>query len=831
MSKSVSMDILFRGKTLPEHKKKKRSMPEKSESTENLPLSLPKLEPEVDIDFDTQGRDASVLASRAISQITSNGLALTETEIDRDSDSDESDYLNNNKDDTETARRRLGEIGEFEMLHNWKLHESFKEDKEKFTVKSRKIAIVLPDENPMVTVNSRIQEIQSMVKPKAELGNFIEKLPPAQREKIKKIAEMDVNDIRREKRKNWKTSDVFNHALRITILVNKACIPRRKYHTEDKPDTAINLKRIKEKENAETVDVPLRSSLAFDMELALTTEPLFRTEKDLKNVIWVLRATKAFNQLFPIEKERELARVVAYERYDPNRIIAYQGRRPDRFYYVLTGKVQKVREYTLYSGKVSRLEGYIHKGTTSDVEELEEQCLREHHLVSKGQVEVLILHRTDFMRLQEKTLGPPIDYLRTLDLFFEFPVEIFLTNTDQIQLKYYGQDVVISDDTNRTPWIHVIKSGRVRVVRLQNVIDVHNERKFAAQKLEDLGYGRSFSHADAMLGSLFAQRKAKALRSDSVSFPEMPECLHSPLGHTIGVNMMKSKSAFSEGLGMLSNMSLTKRRKSERSEHSSVTQHKDPGKSKDLDMVSEETREIKDGKPEHSADIPYRAKHIYKKAKLIKNPIIVEPGADDPQSGRGSRADLLPEHYVIEEETDLDMRRMSIRSARSNSGVVFPPIVKSNSATPRTDVTFNGLDFKPHGTFLTREKTIAESQPRSRGRKKKKEQQQKFRVARLQLDVLTAGDIFGLEHLDPPIASEPRGVSLISDGAEVIRISKRFFLQHAQNNTMLRVETMQRDYMSMDEARTILYNKETWNQYKDVLLARMVDSIGGRHND
>ena len=30
----------------------------------------------------------------------------------------------------------------------------------------------------------------------------------------------------------------------------------------------------------------------------------------------------------------------------------------------------------------------------------------------------------------------------------------------------------------------------------------------------------------------------------------------------------------------------------------------------------------------------------------------------------------------------------------------------------------------------------------------------------------------------------------ISDGAEIIKISKRFFLSHAQNNTMLKVETM-----------------------------------------
>lgn len=50
----------------------------------------------------------------------------------------------------------------------------------------------------------------------------------------------------------------------------------------------------------------------------------------------------------------------------------------------------------------------------------------------------------------------------------------------------------------------------------------------------------------------------------------------------------------------------------------------------------------------------------------------------------------------------------------------------------------------------------------------------------------------GLEHLHPTLASEPKGVSLVSDGAEVIRISKRFFLLHAKNNTMLRVETMVR---------------------------------------
>ena len=65
----------------------------------------------------------------------------------------------------------------------------------------------------------------------------------------------------------------------------------------------------------------------------------------------------------------------------------------------------------------------------------------------------------------------------------------------------------------------------------------------------------------------------------------------------------------------------------------------------------------------------------------------------------------------------------------------------ANSNSPRTETVMgNGMDFKPHGTFLTREKTMADTFPRSKSKKKKKEP--KFRMAKLQLDVLTAGDIF-----------------------------------------------------------------------------------------
>lgn len=262
------------------------------------------LEPEVDLDLDADARDVSA-TTRLASQLDSNprGTAEPDVRTEHESDSDESDYLNNYDDDTETAHKKLDQIGKFEMEHNWLLHEGFEREKEGFVNKSRKINIPIPDENPVTTVNSRIDEINSMVKPKADIGILIQNMNPEQKEKIKKIAETDIDDIKKRFRKSWKNEDKLRHALLMVKIMNRAHLPRRKYFKEEKPVAGMALRRLKAQDQAEQTDVPLRSSLAFDMELALTTHPAYRTEEDLAKVIWVLRATKASIIYFPWKKK------------------------------------------------------------------------------------------------------------------------------------------------------------------------------------------------------------------------------------------------------------------------------------------------------------------------------------------------------------------------------------------------------------------------------------------------------------------------------------------------------------------------------------------------
>ncbi|XP_069131294.1 uncharacterized protein [Argopecten irradians] len=825
--KSSSMDALHRLKTTFPSQRQRRERHRKGvvkqEDGNRLPLILPKLEPAIDIDLDVTERDASAKVNEvSVSDKSDDGHMSCDEEVANDADSEGSDDYFNFDDDTATARSKLEKIGEFEMEHNWLLQEDLQRKRDEFNTQSKKLRVSLPEEDPVEMMENRMDEVRAMMRPKAELGHFLEKIDPEQRAKILKIAQMDVGVIKKQRfKRGMKAIEKFKHAVELVLILTRACISRRKYYKEVKPDTAIAVKRLKQKGDRENKDTS-RSSLAFDMQLAFSTEPNYRSKSDIKKIIWVLRATKAFKQLFPVEVEEDVARCVAYERYDSNRIMALQERDPERFYYIMSGKVQKVQEYRLSSGLVTRSEGYIEKGTTTDAEELEMAWQREHHLVSRGQVEVLIIHKDDFLRLRNRTLGPPIDFLRKLDLFLEFPCEVFKTSPDSIHLKYYGQDVTIVEDTNRTPWIHIVKSGRVRVVRIQSVIDVETDRKFMSQSMEELGCGRSFSHAQAMIGRLMSQRKMKALSGSNLSLPEIntPEVAN-PFISSMGFNRSSSNSqsrknsTFADGMGILSNVrghKITKRRKPS---VSTVPLHS-PMEQDELKLDSKES-ETQGGQLSNSK----------RKARYVKPPIVVEQGVDNPSSGRGSRADIIPETELPE---ILITNGNESYVKKSDKRTSFPPIMNSTER-PHT----NG-ELHPHGTYLTREMT--EFDP-VYARKATKEI--KLRPAYLQLDVLNPGDIFGLdaisqkfhsqlrrpgeqglEHLQPPTASEAKGVILVSDGAEVIEISKRFFLEHAQNNTMLRVETMQREYMNNDEAKEILYTKETWDQYKNVLMRRLV---------
>jgi hypothetical protein len=55
---------------------------------------------------------------------------------------------------------------------------------ENFDKEGKKLQISIPDNKSKAPITDRIQEVKSMLKPRAELGDFINNMDPAQKERI-----------------------------------------------------------------------------------------------------------------------------------------------------------------------------------------------------------------------------------------------------------------------------------------------------------------------------------------------------------------------------------------------------------------------------------------------------------------------------------------------------------------------------------------------------------------------------------------------------------------------------------------------------------------------
>ncbi|XP_070197790.1 uncharacterized protein [Littorina saxatilis] len=88
-----------------------------------------------------------------------------------------------------------------------------------------------------------------------------------------------------------------------------------------------------------------------------------------------------------------------------------------------------------------------------------------------------------------------------------------------------------------------------------------------------------------------------------------------------------------------------------------------------------------------------------------------------------------------------------------------------------------------------------------------------------QIAELSTGDVFGLETLVKRQASR---VSVVSQGAELIFISKKLFLQHANIRVLRIVNDMSITYPSAVEIHSTLKYRREWNRYKDALLRHVV---------
>ncbi|XP_071481272.1 uncharacterized protein [Diadema antillarum] len=102
----------------------------------------------------------------------------------------------------------------------------------------------------------------------------------------------------------------------------------------------------------------------------------------------------------------------------------------------------------------------------------------------------------------------------------------------------------------------------------------------------------------------------------------------------------------------------------------------------------------------------------------------------------------------------------------------------------------------------------------------------KVKTTFAQLAILKTGMAFGIESLLPGTQPEAK-LSLISDGADIILVSKRLFASDVTSTTLKMASKMAVDYPSVDFTRGVMEEARTWASYKN----NIVKEIYGKKLD
>ena len=143
-------------------------------------LALPKIDPDVAIEGERDSRESSATIGVSFELGRNNGAGGSDT--DSDSGGEEEVYLSD--DDPEVSRKNLEKAGEYIVDHDWILQENLAKEARRMSSVRNQTRIIVPDDDPMEAIQSRLDEVTMMVKPKAEWGNFIDTIEPEQRAKI-----------------------------------------------------------------------------------------------------------------------------------------------------------------------------------------------------------------------------------------------------------------------------------------------------------------------------------------------------------------------------------------------------------------------------------------------------------------------------------------------------------------------------------------------------------------------------------------------------------------------------------------------------------------------
>ncbi|KAL4227118.1 hypothetical protein ACF0H5_015091 [Mactra antiquata] len=193
-----------------------------------------------------------------------------------------------------------------------------------------------------------------------------------------------------------------------------------------------------------------------------------RNDNEIYSAQIALRNIRSFAEL-PARMQKMIAKVGQYESYDSKRVISREGHPAAAFYFILSGAAVAMKMDP--ERPIASAVGEYVKGDNFEETPLVTDCVREVTVLTKERCEFLSISASDykeiFMQGGVKNLNDPDQelFLKSLHFLNGWPIKILENHPKECRFHYFKRGLVLTDESQKSPWLIIVKSGSVSVMK------------------------------------------------------------------------------------------------------------------------------------------------------------------------------------------------------------------------------------------------------------------------------------------------------------------------------------------------------------------------------
>ncbi|XP_052779563.1 uncharacterized protein LOC128216902 [Mya arenaria] len=200
----------------------------------------------------------------------------------------------------------------------------------------------------------------------------------------------------------------------------------------------------------------------------LATRMQDRTEQEIYTAQIALRNIKSFAEL-PVRMQKMVAAAGHYESYESKRVITREGHFPAAFYFLLSGAVVAMKKDP--DRDIASVVEHYSKGDTFEESPLLHDTVREVTVLTKEPCEFLSISSSDYrdiyMQGGVKNLNDPDQesFFKSLSFLHSWPIKVLQDHPQECRFHYFRRGAILSENTQKTPWLIIVKSGSLSVMK------------------------------------------------------------------------------------------------------------------------------------------------------------------------------------------------------------------------------------------------------------------------------------------------------------------------------------------------------------------------------